>query len=346
MGIKDLSKFLKTKYPEAFELIHLSSYAYKKIAIDTSLYLCHYKALNPDNWLQCFINLVTCLRKNEVHCVFIYDTSSPPEKQVEKKRRHDVRQKLDEKVCKLENAIEEYHCTNIIDPILLEFEEKKKIKSKSLLQSNQNFNINAIQSAVQKLRKQLFTISPEDFATTKELFDILDVPYFNAPLEAETLCSDLCIQEKVDAVLSEDTDVLAYGAPVFLTKINIKDETCIRIDYKKLLEMMNMDSNQFLDFCIMCGTDYNSNIYKIGPVKAEKLILENKSIDNISNLDVSILNHKRVRQLFREYEKSNISVQYCGFPDEKKLSDFITKYKVKIDLDRLYENYKRKIIIE
>ena len=52
----------------------------KKIAIDISLYMCKYKAIYGDNWLYAFLKLISSLRKNEIHCVFIYDNGAPPEK--------------------------------------------------------------------------------------------------------------------------------------------------------------------------------------------------------------------------------------------------------------------------
>ena len=86
MGIKNLNVFLRKNCPKVFEEIHISEYAYKKVAIDTSLFLCKYKAIYGEKWLVAFINLVSILRKNEIHCVFIYDNGSPPEKEEEKAR--------------------------------------------------------------------------------------------------------------------------------------------------------------------------------------------------------------------------------------------------------------------
>ena len=262
MGIKDLSKFLHDKCPEIFEPIHISEYHFRKVAIDTSLYLCNYKALYQDKWLGAFIRLISCLRENEIHCVFIYDSGYPPEKESERKERADARFKLEERICRLEEAVENYYSSGEIDQILIDFQNKKGTARKSILRPN-SINIKGIEYYVKKMRNQLFSISPQDFATTKQLFDILQVPYFNAPLEAETMCSDLCIQGKVDAVLSEDTDVLAYGAPVFLTKMNTLNGTCIRVKHPELLENLGMTADEFLDFCIMCGTDYNKNIFKV-----------------------------------------------------------------------------------
>lgn len=347
MGIKDLSKFLREKYSEVFEPVHISEYHFRRIAIDTSLYLCNYKALYGDGWLGAFIKLVACLRENEIHCVFIYDSGFPPEKEAERKERMEARRKLEERVCRLEEAIDKYHSSGEIEQILVDFQDKRKLAQKSMLRPN-NININGIEYAVKKMRKQLFSISAQDFATTKALFDILKVPYFNAPMEAETMCADLCRQGKVDAVLTEDTDVLAYGAPVFLTKINTMDGSCLRIKHVDVLEKMGMTEDEFLDFCILCGTDYNKNIFKVGPSKAEKLISTHKNIDRIkeeTKLDTSILNHIRVRELFRKYERSKVDVPYCGCPDFSSLEQFVVKKNLRLNIDSLRKSFINNIVV-
>jgi len=347
MGIKSLSKFLKDNFSNIFQIIHISEYQYKKIAIDTSLYLCHYKALYQERWLSAFIKLVCLLRENDVHCVFIYDTSFPVEKQQERKERMESRSRTEEKIFKLEEAIEKYNTSSEIEPILIDFQNKRKIKT-PMLSSENSININAIEYHVNKMKKQMFSISPEDFLTTKKLFDILNIPYFNADMEAETLCADLCIQGKVDAVLSEDTDVLAYGSPVFLTKINTTDSTCIRIRQPHLLETLGLNQDEFLDFCIMCGTDYNKNIYKIGPSKAFKFITEYKNIENINEkagIDVTILNHIRVRELFKNYKKSTYKVSYCGQPDFKQLETFLFNKNINTPVSSIKRAFTEKLIV-
>jgi 5'-3' exonuclease len=134
------------------------------------------------------------------------------------------------------------------------------------------------------------------------------------------MCSDICKRGLVDAVLSEDTDVLAYGADVFLTKIDTYRNTCVQINYDQVLSSLNLNENEFLDLCIMCGTDYNKNIPKIGCETSYKYILKYRSIEQIKNnlphIDISILNHSRTRELFIDYEKySTINIPYCGKPD-------------------------------
>ena len=352
MGISNLNNFLRNNCPQIYEEIHISQYSYKKVAIDISLYLCKFKTVCGDRWLSAFINLISCLRKNEVHCVFIYDSGCVPEKEPERKERALQREKMNEKVCKLEEALRKFHLTGEIDQILIDLNNKKMFNKppKSLLNKKENsINMNYVEDCIIKMRSQIIQISPKDYILTKELFKILNVPYFHAPLEAETTCSDLCKRGLVDAVLSEDTDVLAYGCPVFLSKINTTDSTCIRIKYPEMLSALSLQSQEFLDLCIMCGTDYNKNIYKIGPEKAYKYLQKHSSIENIStcnpNIDISILNHVRIRQLFREYEELNVKIPYCGTPDFQVLTEFFFKNNIKYSMEVIKRCFINQIII-
>lgn len=342
MGIKLLNKFLRNNCPDIFEQVHISEYSYKKVSVDVSLYLCKFKSIAGDRWLSMFLNLIACLRKNEVHCVMIYDNGAPPEKTAERKERAAQRAKVEERVYKLEEAIEKYHLTCEVDPLLVSFYQKKKkasdIHKRLLGKEDTTVDMNFVIAEVEKMRSNILEINPGDFELTKKLFDILNVPYYDAPLEAETMCADLCKRNIVDAVLSEDTDVLAYGAPIFLSKINTYDGTCIRIKYTELLEQLDLVDREFLDLCIMCGTDYNKNIFRVGPEKAYKYIQKHSSIEEISmntTVDVTILNHVRGRELFREYAQKDINVPYCGSPDFQQLSEFIFKHNIKCSMEGL-----------
>jgi len=346
MGVHNLNKFLRNNCPVIYEKIHISEYSFKKVAIDISLYLCKYKTICGDRWLLAFINLITCLRKNEVHCVFIYDSGAPPEKDAEKQVRLLQRQKLQENVYKLEEALEKFKLSGEIDKILIDL-YKKRHKGDAYIprlmkQPKNDIDMTFLESLVIKMRGQILDISKEDFRRTKELFDILQIPYFDAPLEAETTCSDLCKSGLVDAVLSEDTDVLAYGCPSFLSAINTSDGVCTRINYSDMLKSLKLSSDEFLDLCIMCGCDYNKNIFRVGPEKAYKFIQQYSSIEEIAKnttYDIKVLNHVRVRQLFRNYEKVNFNIKYCGTPDFKKLEEFLFKYNIKCFVEGLKKSF-------
>src|SRR3989344_9508593 len=100
MGIKDLHPLLKKNCPTYAQPKHFGEYAYKKIAIDISLYLYKYKALakscgDPQappegitsKWIGMFLDLICCLRAADIHPLFVYDGPAPPDKLIEQQRR-------------------------------------------------------------------------------------------------------------------------------------------------------------------------------------------------------------------------------------------------------------------
>ncbi len=344
MGLKsNYNKFLKGVCPQVFEEIHISEYSFKKVAIDISLYMCKFKAVCGDRWLTSFINLVSVLRRNEIHCIFIFDGKSPPEKEGERAKRKEDREKQEHQVYLLEEALSHYHKTGEVKPILVDLHGTRKDFPKRLLGRSKDIDMSWVEDKIKKKNNQNFKIVQEDYNIVKELFDILDVPYNTAPWEAEKTCAKLCIDGVVDAVLSEDTDVMAYGTPVFLSKLDTNEEKCVRVRNEALLEGLDLTSEQFLDHCIMCGTDYNTNIPRVGSSKAYKYIREHGSIESISentNLDTSILNHTRVREMFLDHSSHRDNkVVHCGRPDFAKLVEFTTSRGIRIDIETLRTNF-------
>ena len=181
MGIHNLNKFLRKKCPQVFKNIHISEFAYKKVAIDITLFLCKFKAICGEKWVSAFINLVSSLRRNEIHCVFIFDNGAPPEKTAEKEQRKKQQEIIKKKVFDLENALEKYKNTNEIDPILIELYDKLSPDEKPnrrLLGNNlKNIDMNSVENKIKKMKNYILNISEDDFILARKLFDILNVPY-------------------------------------------------------------------------------------------------------------------------------------------------------------------------
>ena len=339
MGIRNFAKFLREKCPEVFEPSHLSQYSYKRVAIDISLYLHKFKAACGDQWLGAFINLISSLRRNQLHCVFIFDGKPPPEKEQEQVKRKAARAKLEEKVYNLEQAMDSYYKTGMIDLILAKLYRTRKSPKRLLGKPSTSIDMDWLAYKVKQKRNQIIKISPEDFESAKELFRILEVPYYTAPGEAEKMCAKLCIDDQVYAVLSEDTDVIAYGAPRFLTKIDTQADTCLELSQEKLLESLLLNKSQLIDLCIMCGTDYNPNIFRVGAHTSYKYIKAHGTIENVAAAtqhDTTILNHLRGRELFTRFDDYGIiNIPYCGqYPNFDTLTEFVTNHRVWIRGDR------------
>ena len=341
MGIKNLTKFLKTKYPQIFRQVNLSYFQHKKIAIDISIYICRFKVSHGVNWLDALLKMVICLRKHNIHCIFVYDGGFPVEKNAEHNKRKMTRQRNLDRINNLQNEINEYIKSGTTTKNLENIMEIYYLQSKSpsgriLLpfSSNQHIKIDVdiIKFKIEKMKRYIFSITPNDYEISKILLNILSIPWVVATMEAETLCSDLCIQNKVDAVLSEDSDVFAYGNPSTIIHINIFEETCTIINYSDIIESMHLTSDSFLDFCIMCGSDYNMNIPKIGVERSYAYISQYKSIEYFSestHIDVSSLKYNEVRNIFRNYTSViNFDVPHCSIPDYDSLKLFIFKHNI------------------
>lgn len=330
MGIKsNYSKFIKQIAGEdIFKEIHISDFALKKVAIDTSLYLYKFKAVMGDRWISGFLNLIKCMTNNQVHCVFIFDGKAPIEKESEQEQRKSNKRKLQEDISDLESSLAEYYNSGII------CENLKRVKM-----SGDDFNPKEVEERIAKKQSQVIDIEPLDFEHLKNIMNIMGTPFYTAPAEAEKFCSKLCLDGVVDAVLSDDTDIIAYACPLSLSKLNTLTGICRCVNHDDLIIELDLTEEQFIEHCIMCGTDYNKNIPKIGSVTAYKMIKKYGTIDGIRDelkIDVSMLNHGVVRKLFREFEKYDINeIPYCKSPDFDELQRFVNKNNLPVNVSYL-----------
>jgi len=348
MGIKQLHKLLRKHCPEVYVTQPLSAYRYKKLAIDASLYMFKYKTSAGDRWLSCFVSLIAALRRNEIHAMFCFDNGAPIEKQQERATRQDARQKIKTKAEEIEDALREFDLSGEVGGCLRDLMDKSTVtKERKLLgtsggRSNTNrFDRKIAETELKRLQNQSISISTEDFVLLKQLCTIMNVPIVEAPDEAEKKCSELCIGESIYGVITEDTDVLCYGCPVFLTSIQYHKSECIEIAIQDVLDCLDLTYESFRDLCIMCGTDYNKNIFKICPEKAYALIRKYKNIETIqeeTDLDTSILNHVRSRELFTAIPDTT-EVSFCKIPDFNKLDMFLFENNSKVDVSGLKKSF-------
>jgi 5'-3' exonuclease len=317
MGIKNLHKFLQKHAPQVYSEKHLSEYSGLKIAIDITLYLYKFKTTFRGKWVNAFLNMIALLKKFNIQGIFIYDTKAPEMKSAKIQERRLKRINAENRIKAINKAVDDFKNQGESDDtvILTQIMDKHSDKAMTLLRPTNPIaipiNLDVIQLEISRLEKQIVYISRWDIQTTKEILDILGMVHFDSPNEAETMASHLCCHKIVDAVLSNDTDVLTYGTPLFLS--NLSRETVTEMRVENILDAIKMSQAQFIDLCIMCGTDYNNNIFRIGSEKAYGLLTSFGSIEEIrdnTKIDVSILEHVQVRELFlvpTEMEKFDLT---------------------------------------
>jgi hypothetical protein len=137
----------------------------------------------------------------------------------------------------------------------------------------------------------------------------IGIPCLRAVGDGEQLCSMLCVDGKVAAVFSSDTDNFVYGCPLIITGFaenytydehgnRIAHLDCVRHD--RVVSGLNIPHSMFVDLCIMCKCDFNTNMPGIAAIKSYSLLQKHGSIDDLPrNINTECLKHVRCREIFR-----------------------------------------------
>jgi len=288
MGIKNLSIILNQKCSCAINERNLTSYGGMVIGIDVSIFL--YKYLyNNDDHIEGLTRFILRLYKNNIIPVFIFDGKPPKEKSAVLLERKERREFLTAKKNILEycinkdndisNASYESFKNNLIN--LAKKQKNNYTLIEDEIQDYYNKSIDDLKIDFEKVSKKIIHVSSSHIESSKKLFDLFGVSYIVSPTEAECLLAVLCKENYVDACISEDMDILANGGDLFLRNFNadknVVDEYCL----EGILNTLELTQEQFIDMCILCGSDYTDKINGMGPITALKMIKKYNNLENV-----------------------------------------------------------------
>ncbi|KAK9475334.1 PIN domain-like protein [Dipodascopsis tothii] len=193
-----------------------------------------------------------------------------------------------------------------------------------------------------KYSRRSVLVTREQNEEAKKLLKLMGIPYVNAPCEAEAQCAVLARAGLVYAAASEDMDTLSFSAPVLLRHLTFSEQRKLPITeviLERALAGLEMDTDTFIDLCILLGCDYLDPIKGVGPATALKLIKEHKSLDGIVKY---IQDHPEskyripdnwayedARELFRNPEVTDpkdVDIRWTE-PDVEGLVEFMVKEK-------------------
>jgi len=342
MGIKNLRQLIK-RYDGFEKIIPFTNFTNKTVLLDASLYMYKYKATAKNHkFEESFIYLFETLKSANINIVVVFDGISPKEKDEEKEKRRHKKEQSYIRVESLEQEIYNYEKTKIISAALQDVILKLhfSVIPKRLTGDKYEFSkeiLHKLKEYVAKQKSYLFKITSADFESIEHLCNLFGIPVLHAPGEAEIFCAHLVKKGQADAVITKDLDVLACSAPLIITDINLGSLMFTVIETKKLLELLNLNEAEFLDLCILCGTDYNSNIKGIGPIKALFLIKKYQSLNIIENkeksLNISGLKYEVVRNLFSCPENlESVTIPNSKEIDVENLKEYISKNSLVLPL--------------
>jgi hypothetical protein len=158
-------------------------------------------------------------------------------------------------------------------------------------------------------------------------------------------------------VLSEDTDVLAYGTPwmVAFKDYKLSDEKVKAVYLPDMIEALGYDMDEFRDLCILLSCDYNNRVKGyppsesgkkckkpqcIGWVKAVAMIDEYRRLEVVEEYleDAGPLIYERCRKLFTpisslELEELIQTKPYNSKPKLEEIGRFMTKERLTVSVE-------------
>jgi flap endonuclease-1 len=118
--------------------------------------------------------------------------------------------------------------------------------------------------AAAKLDARTQRLDQSTLATTKQLLDACDIPYYDAPLAAEAECALRTQNSDIDGSVSDDYDSLLFGATVTYRNFTSGSKPLERMGCAETLTKHDVTHEQLIDVALLCGTDYNDGIHGVG----------------------------------------------------------------------------------
>jgi 5'-3' exonuclease len=152
-----------------------------------------------------------------------------------------------------------------------------------MLQSDGPWNA----KAVTDLFAKSLDISPQHVYDVCCMLRALGVPFVVAPYEADAQLAFLIRAGLVDAVVTEDSDLLAYGCKRVLYKMNHNFEADeIRLEHlaqvrESGVSFAHWNHEMFVRMCILSGCDFVASPNGVGVKKAHKLVHSNRTLPSV-----------------------------------------------------------------
>ncbi|CAL5186650.1 unnamed protein product [Lathyrus oleraceus] len=280
MGIKDLLRFMKPYV----EPIHIKNYAGKRVGIDAyswlhkGAYSCSMElCLDSDSerklrYIEYFMHRVNLLRYYKVTPVVVFDGGNVPCKSATEKERNKKR-----------NA---YH-----DLAMAKLKEGNVNAASELFQRAVNITPLMAHKLIQTLKSE-------------------NIEFVVAPYEADAQLAYLSSLETekggIAAVITEDSDLIAYGCPDVIFKMD-REGNGERIKLEKVFSaesckpsFRSFDTKLFTGMCVLAGCDFLPSVPGIGVARAHALVLKYQNIDRV----LSVLKFEKGDQMPEDYAKS------------------------------------------
>lgn len=255
MGVNGLLPFLRSRFPASIKAFAGWPAGGACVAVDVPIFAHKfiYTERTFDGLVKRFLRFGAELRQQNVEPIFVFDGKKLQLKNEERAKRSQARDRQAQR-----QAIKQ---SQYMEALLAEC------------------NVSIAQEAPCSAAPPVFTGIM--FPTTKEYASLGLILGENgyktltAMYEAEALCALLTRKGTAWAVLTEDTDALAFGATRTVFRFGTANTTVVELT--DVLQALQLEQAAFTDLCCLMGTDFGPHVHLIGPVKAYELLRKHGS---------------------------------------------------------------------
>lgn len=244
MGIRNLNRFIQHRCPDAASRIHLRDLSGKRVAVDVSIYM--YRYSGEGALLENMYLMASVFRHYNIHAVFVFDGPPPPQKTevIEmRKRKKDAAKRQYDVLDKLSKRRRDTHAPDC---------------------NMTTTELDDMEETMRELKKQFVRLRDCDISDVKELLVSFGFAIVDAEGEADALCAKLSLKKRVDACISDDTDMFVYGCPVVLRNLSLLNHTVVSYSMCEILKTLSLTQQEFKMMCVVSGTDYSPSVAASG----------------------------------------------------------------------------------
>jgi flap endonuclease-1 len=215
--------------------------------------------------------------------------------------------------------------------------ERRQIREEAELRWKEAIEEGRIEDA-RKFAVRSSRISAGIIEGSKNLLELMGIPYILAKSEGEAQASYMVCKGDAWCVASQDYDCLLFGAPRMLKNLAARGQRyrLEMIYLKEVLENNGLTRKQLIDVAILVGTDFNEGIKGIGPKKGRNLIKKHGDVYRVldhlkTEMDVD---PREVRDIFLDHDFIEDYEIMWKKVDKEGVIDFLCK-KHDFSVDRV-----------
>lgn len=288
MGIARFHKFIKSKCnssKQCIKQIDINDMRNMTVAIDSSIFMYQFK--RKDKLIPNIFHLCSLFRDYNITPIFVFDGKPCHDKQDIIDHRRNKREKYYKEFTKLMESYEKQQEQ-------IEFQHENENEDED---EHQNINCNQVQDKdildkINYYKSKCVRITKEDIQHTKKLLDLYGITWVQCIGEADVVCALLCKKKYVDAVISDDTDMFAFGCQYIIRNFTLLTRKATLYNMNHILKQLDINEMELKRICMLAHNDYNTKtkINFVDILKDEEYtytenINENKNIHGKTNVN-------------------------------------------------------------